>query len=172
MPSNKKPRKPHRPRPIIADPMAYVKESMTPIALHESYLIDLKIRNSLAMSTLLRGGAKKSDMDMLIAMSNIAEALCALGFGKAHKALAKEGERTIKRIILRAVKILRFTPTGPEIVALNALMELHDAQMDAITVGDMERALAYAKEKLRKKAAEKLPPIPAELWDDYVENNT
>lgn len=168
MPSNKKPRKAYRPRPVLADPMGYVRESLVPIAQHESYLIDLKIRNSLAMAALLRGGAAKGDMDMLIAMSNIVEALCALDFGSEHKAVAVDGREAILRIVFRAVEKLRFTPTGPEIGALNALMELHDAQMDAITVGDMERALAYAKAQMRNKKVTRLPPVPAEL----LENNT
>lgn len=165
MPSNKKPRKAYRPKRVLADPMSYVRESLVPIAAHDSYLLDLKIRNSLAISTLLRGGAKKGDMDMLIAMSNIVEALCALGFGDEHNAIAVDGRDAILRIVFRAVEKLRFTPTGPEIAALNTLMELHDAQMAVINIRDMERALAYAKAQMRNKNMIKLPPIPAALQE-------
>ena len=124
--------------------------------------------NSLAMSALLRGGASKGDMDMLIAMGNIVEALCALGFGGEHKAVAVDGREAILRIVFRAVEKLRFTPTGPEIVALNTLMELHDAQMDVINIRDMERALSYAKAQMRNKNVTRLPPVPAAL----LEKNT
>lgn len=168
MPSNKKPRKAYRPKGVLLDPMGYVRESLVPIAQHESYLIDLKIRNSLAMAALLRGGASKGDMDMLIAMSNIVEALCAHGFGDEHKAVAVDGREAILSIVFRAVEILRFTPTGPEIVALNTLMELHDAQMAVINIRDMERALAYAKAQMRNKNVTRLPHVPAAL----LEKNT
>jgi hypothetical protein len=145
--------------------MGYVRESLVPIGQHESYLIDLKIRNSLAMSALLRGGASKGDMDTLIAMSNIVEALCALNFGADYKDVAIDGREAILRIVFRAVEKLRFTPKGLEIAALQSLMELHDAQMDIITVKDMERALAYAKAQMRNKRVTKLPPVPAALLE-------
>lgn len=165
MAANRKPRKKYRPRAMIANPIEYVKESLVPVARHESYLIDLKIRNSMAMSTLLRGGATKADMDALIAMSNIVEALCKLGFGKEHSPIAVDGREAILRIVFRAVEKLRFTPTGPEITALNGLMELHDAQMDVITIRDMERALEYAKTQLRNKNVTRLPPVPPQLME-------
>ena len=38
-------------------------------------------------------------------------------------------------------------------------MELHDAQMEVITIKDMERALAYAKQQLRQKKATRLPSV-------------
>lgn len=152
----------YRPRPKALDTMALVKESMTPIAKHESYLVDLKITNSLAMTLLMQGGATKRDMDVLIAMSNIVKALCDMGFGAQHQSIATEGRAAIMTIVFRAVDKLRFVPTGPEIKALNLLMELHDAQMDAITVADMERAIAFAKRKIAaKKSVFVLPNVEA-----------
>ena len=151
----------YRPKPVYLDNMAYIKESATPIALHESYLVDLKITNSLAMATLMQGKASKQDMDVLIAMSNIVKALCDLGFGGEYQDVATEGRAAIMTIVFRAVDKLRFVPTGPEIKALNDLMELHDAQMDVITVRDMERAIAFAKRKLAAKDSVFVLPTPA-----------
>jgi hypothetical protein len=58
----------YRPKGVILNPIAYVMESMTPVAKHESYLIDLKIRNHAAMTMLTQGKATKQDMDDLIAI--------------------------------------------------------------------------------------------------------
>jgi hypothetical protein len=58
---------------------------------------------------------------------------------------------------------LRFTPTGPEIQALNSLLELHDEQMQVITVGDMDRAIALSKKLIRNKQATRLPDPPKEI---------
>jgi hypothetical protein len=165
MPANKKPRKKYKPKPILQDPVGFVTERITPVAKHDSYLLDLKIRNSGAMAALMQGHATKRDMDTLIAMSNITEALHALGFGKEYGEVAVDGREAILKIVWRAVDKLRFVPTGPEIQALNTLMELHDAQMDVITVQDMEKALVYAKKQLRDKKATKLPPVPAQLQE-------
>lgn len=163
MPTSAKPRKKYRPRARLVDPVGYVVEGLTPIANHESYLVDMKITNSQAMVALLNGSAKQRDMDILIAMSNICEALVQLGFGKEYEQVAIDGRYAILSIIFRAVDKLRFVPTGPEIKLLHDLMELHDAQMEVINVKDMEAALALAKRELRTKKAIKLPPLPEAL---------
>jgi hypothetical protein len=132
----------YRPKPVLVNPVAYVIESLTPVTKHDGFLIDLKIKNSGAMVALLRGSATKSDMDMLIGMSNMTEALQQMGFGKEYKDVCVNGRVAILSIVNRAGKIGRFTPTGPEIQDLNLLMELHDAQCEVITVRDVERAMA------------------------------
>lgn len=164
MGTTKKPRKKYRPKPVLQNPVGYVLESMMPIRNHDFPLVDLKIKNHMAMTMLLQGKAKKDDMDKLIALSNVSEALWELGFGKEYQNVCTEGRFALLSIINRAVQHGRFTPTGPEITMLNTLMELHDAQMDVITVKDMERALDLVRAKLRgSKDTIKLPPIPDHL---------
>jgi hypothetical protein len=141
----------YRPKPVLANPVSYVLESMIPVAQHASYLIDLRIKNSGAMRALLRGEANRDDMDVLIAMSNITEALYRLGFGTEYGEVCVGGRAAIIGIAHRAAERKRYVPTGPEINQLNLLMELHDAQMDVITIKDMERALAYAKRQFAAK---------------------
>ena len=150
----------YRPKGIIANPVAYVLESLVPVAKHDSYLLDLKIKNSAAMRALLVGEATREDMDTLIAMSNITEALYKLGFGTEYGEVCVGGREAIIGISHRAVERKRFVPTGPEINKLNLLMELHDAQMDVITIKDMERALAYARKQFAsKKGVTYLPSV-------------
>ena len=164
MGTTKKPRKKYRPKPVLANPLGYVLESKTRVADRGSLLVDLKIKNHLAMSMLVRGQAKKDDMDKLVAMSNMTEALCALGFGKEYQNVCIDGRYAILSIANRATKHGRFTPTGPEITMLNALMDLHDAQMEIITVKDMEKAIDVIRTKLRLgKDTVKLPPVPEHL---------
>ena len=152
-----KKRSKYRPRPVLINPLGYVLESMKPVAHHDQYLIDLKIKNNQAMVALLRGEAVYSDIDTLIAMSNIVEALYKLGFGDEYKDVTVDGREAIISIVHRDTDIKRFTPTGLEIQALNLLMELHDAQMDVITIKDMERALDYIKLKMSQHKATRLP---------------
>lgn len=71
----------YKPRPVLQNPLGYVIESLTPAAKHENFLLDLKIKNSEAMVALMKGHAVKADMDALIAMSNVTEALHQMGFG-------------------------------------------------------------------------------------------
>lgn len=158
-----KKRSKYRPRRVLLDTMAFVQESLTPVALHDTYLLDLKITNSMAMAALMKGTATKRDMDVLVAMSNIVEALYELGFGRQYQDVATEGRYAILSIVYRAVERLRFLPTGEDVKRLNTLMELHDAQMDAITIADMERAISLAKRRIAAKDSVALPPVPEVL---------
>ena len=158
-----KKRSKYRPRRVLLDTMAFVQESLTPVAKHDNYLLDLKIVNSMAMASLMKGTATKRDMDVLVAMSNIVEALYELGFGRQYQDVATEGRYAILSIVYRAVERLRFVPTGEDVKRLNTLMELHDAQMDAITIVDMERAISLAKRRISSKDSVALPPVPEVL---------
>ena len=149
----------YRPKGVRLDTIGYVMESLKPVAKHESYLLDLKIKNSEAMVALMRGSAVKGDMDTLIAMSNIVEALYQLGFGAEYKDVAIDGREALLQIVHRAVEIKRFVPTAEQVKALQDLMELHDAQMDVITIKDMERALAFANTQFVNKRVTVLPKL-------------
>ena len=149
----------YRPKGVRLDTIGYVMESMRPVAKHENYLLDLKIKNSVAMAALMRGTAVKSDIDTLIAMSNIVEALYQLGFGAEYKDVGVDGREALLTIVHRAVTTKRFVPTAEQIKALQFLMELHDAQMDVITIKDMERALAFANTQFVNKRVTVLPKL-------------
>lgn len=153
----------YRPKGVRLDVIGYVTESLKPVAKHESYLLDLKIKNSQALLALTRGEATKPDIDALVAMSNIVEALYQLDFGKEYKEIGIAGREAILQIVHRAVDTKRFVATASQIKALQALMELHDAQMDVITIKDMERALDYANTQFRNKRVTALPKIEGVL---------
>lgn len=164
MGNTKKPRKKYRPKPVLQNPVGYVLESMMPLRNHDFPLTDLKIKNHLAMSMLTTGKATKKDMDMLVTMSNVTEALWEMGFGKEYQNVCIDGRYALLSVINRATQHGRFTPTGPEITMLNTLFELHDAQMEVITVKDMEKALELVRIRLRTdKRTVKLPPVPDHL---------
>lgn len=149
----------YKPRQILQNPLGFVLENITPITQHKNYLVDLQLKNSSAMERLLKGKANKQDMNILIVMSNITEALQLMGFGTEYKEVGVDGREALIGIIMRAVKILRFTPTGKEIQSLNMLMELHDAQMDVITVKSMDAAVGLAKKLIIQKRATVLPDV-------------
>jgi hypothetical protein len=163
MAGNKKPRKKYRPKSQLVNPITYVLEGFKPVTEYSEYLADLKIKNHLSMTLLLQGKATKKDMDNLVAMSNMVEALQQMGFGTDYKDVAVEGRHALLSVIWRATEKLRFVPTGPEITALNTLMELHDAQMEIVTVGDIDKAIARAKQLIKQGMAVKLPPVPDQL---------
>lgn len=141
----------YRPKKVLANPVGYVLEGMTSVAKHDSFLVDLKIKNHLSMTSLTQGKATREDMDKLINMSNITEALYRMGFGAEYKDVLQEGSSALLAIARRGAESNRFVLWGTEMKALNTLMELHDAQMEVITVKDMERAVALVENERKQK---------------------
>lgn len=132
----------YRPKGVFINPVAYVVESLTPVAQHGSFLMDLKIKNHAALTALTRGEAVLADIDTLIAAVNITEALYRLGFGREYGDVVKDGLTALREVAGRGAATGRFLLRGPEMAALNLAMELHDAQLDLCVVKDIERATA------------------------------
>lgn len=154
----------YRPKPQLPNPLNYVMESHRRITDHAGFLLDLRIKNSGAMVDLMQGKATRQSMDTLIAMSNVTEALHQMGFGDDYQDVCIDGRYAILKILDRAGDKGKFTPTGEEIRMLNKLMELHDAQMDVVTVRDVEKALAMVKYKIQyQKDLIKVSSLPAHV---------
>jgi hypothetical protein len=151
----------YRPKPILQNPLGYVLESLTPVAKHDSFLLDLKIKNHLAMKNLTHGIATKEDMDKLINMNNVVHALLRMGFGTEFKQYMDAGREALLEVCSRGAETkTKFLCRGPEITALNELLELHDAQMDVITIKDMEKAVALVE--LEQRTGKMIPIKPKE----------
>ena len=146
----------YRPRPVLLNPLGYVLEGMTPVSQHDQYLVELKIKTHLAMSTLTKGLATRIDIDTLIATVNIVEALYRLGFGREYADVVKGGLDALRSVGKRGAESGKFILKADEMNALNLAMELHDAQMDIITIRDMDKAIALVKEEFRNR---KMRPI-------------
>lgn len=141
----------YRPKGVILNTMAYVVEGMTPVSKHDTYLVDLKIKNHLAMTNLTQGRATRSDIDTLIAMCNITEALYRHGFGSEYGDVVGNGLAALRAVARRGLDSNRFILKAEEMTAMNLVTELHDAQMDVVTIKDMERAIALVNEERRGK---------------------
>ena len=135
-----KKRSKYRPKGKLINPVAYVLESLKPVRYHDSYLVDLKIKNHGSMDALTKGNAGRTEIDLLINMGNTTEALYRLGFGEDYGDVVEQGLNALHEVGKRGIETGRFILKAHEMSHLNLLMELHDAQMEVITVKDMERA--------------------------------
>ena len=153
MPTSTKPRRKYRPKHILLDPVGYVVEGVQPVSNHGSYLVDLLLKNHSAMETLLKGQATKDHMTILIACHNITEALYRMGFGRDYSDCILRGKAALLDLCGRGAKSGRFVCRAAEIQAMNDLMELHDAQMQCITVADMQKAIALGTSDIINKRA-------------------
>jgi hypothetical protein len=156
MPKSSKPRKKYRPKLQYADPVGFVVESVTPLTRHEDYLISLHVKNHEAMAALQQGKATNEHMNLLIAMSNMCEALWRLGHGVEFEDRVADGHQSLLSAGARFKRDGRVTLYAKEAEAINAMLELHDAQLSTITVGDMERALKYIRREVAAGRAKRV----------------
>ena len=148
----------YRPKPVLQDPLGYVLESITPVSQHDSYLVDLKIRNHGAMTALTRGLATRQDIDVLSPAVNIVEALYRMGFGRDYFPEVRAGLDALFEVGVRGAESGRFVLKASEMDALNVVMELHDAQLEVITVKDVDNALKLVMEDFRQKRMRAIKP--------------
>ena len=146
----------YKPRQIIPDTMTWVRAGLKKVD-EISAGTTLKIRNHDAMNNLRLGVAARFDIDALIDAANITEALANRGIGEDWRMEIRAGQDAILALARRGVaNNFRFVAKGPELVALNLLIEVHDAQLETVTVKQLETAMADVMESLRLK---KMRPI-------------
>ena len=148
----------YRPKPVLQDPLGYVLEGITPVSQHDSYLVDLKIKNHGAMTALTRGLATRQDIDVLIPAVNIVEALYRMGFGRDYFPEVRAGLDALFEVGVRGAESGRFVLKASEMDALNVVMELHDAQLEVITVRDMDKAIALVIDDFKQKRMRAIKP--------------
>ena len=144
----------YRPKPVILDNMAYVMSGMVPMVNLKDQLLSLQVKNHFALEELRLGKATKDDIDTLIAAFNVTEALAKQKIGDEYKQEIKAAQDALFDCAKRGVAMnYRFIVKGPELKAINFVMELHDAQLEAATVKDIELATAYVNHCLTQKRA-------------------
>jgi hypothetical protein len=143
----------YKPKPVLLNPVGYVIESMTSLSSHGNYMLDLQIKNHAALTSLTQGRAMLRDIDTLIQMVNITEACYRLGIGKEYNELVVAGLAALRSVGKRGHDTGKFILRADEMRALNDIMELHDAQLEVMTIKDLEKAVNIVKEEYRLKKA-------------------
>jgi hypothetical protein len=141
----------YKPKPVLLNPMGFVMENLSPVRSHTAFMLDLKIKNHAALEALTKGNATRVDIDTLVAMGNVTEAFARMGFGKDYSDVVKQGLQALRSVGARGAASNLFILKAVEMTALNEFMELHDAQMEVVTLKDMDAAIALVREEFRLK---------------------
>jgi hypothetical protein len=143
----------YRPKGVIQDTMGHVLGGFTPVREHGK-ATTLKIKNHNALANMTQGSGSRDDIDILIAAMNVAEALAITAeLGDGYRAEITAAQDALLAMSRRGLERNRFLFTGPELTAMNMGMEVHDAQLDACTVGELEKALDFVAREIRAKRA-------------------
>lgn len=142
----------YRPRPVLYDTVNHVLSGMKRVGSIGPGTT-LKIKNHVALDCLRRGEAGREDMDMLISAFNITEALALMRIGENWKDEIRAAQDALLAVGRRGVETGKFILRGPELTSFNLAMEIHDAQLDACTVSELEKAIDKVADIVRNKRA-------------------
>ena len=143
----------YRPKPVRQDPLSYVINGLKPMASLSEATV-LRIKNHAALTALARGQGTRQDIDMVVNALNITEALARMSVGDMYQAEIKEAQDALLAMAKRGLTVgdrYVFRPT--ELTAVNLAMEIHDAQLDAITLEKLEQAIDLVRRVQRSGAA-------------------
>jgi hypothetical protein len=141
----------YKPKGVRLDNMAWVQSGLRRVE-DVSASATIKIRNHDAMNTLRLGNATKAEIDIIIAALNIAEALARRGVGSDWLPELRAAQDALLTLARRGLTS-RFIVRADELTALNLAMEIHDAQLEAVTVKQLETAMDFVAETVRLKKA-------------------
>lgn len=147
----------YRPRGVRMDTVSFVLSGMKPVVEH-SGATTMRIRNHAAMTALTRGQATRSDIDALISAFNITEALARVNpkLGADWMAEIRAGQDALYEVAVRGRGTQKFVLTGPEMAAMNLVMDVHEAQLAQATVLEIERATDMVLHRIRTKQTRKI----------------
>jgi hypothetical protein len=142
----------YRPKGVILDPINHVLSGLKRVgSISEG--VTLMIKNHTALEAVRKGVGTREDIDVLIGALNMTEALAFFKFGDDWADEIRAAQDALLELGRRGAETGKFILRGPELTALNVGMEIHDAQLQACTVIDLEKAMDYVTQCLRNGKA-------------------
>lgn len=142
----------YRPKRVLLNPVMWAINRCALVRSHEG-AVSLKIVNHQALLDVTKGEGTRSQIDTLVAAMNTAEALYLVNsaLGLDYKDELRAAQDALLTMAQRGAEKNRFIFTGPELQAMNLGMELHDAQLDACTLRELEEANTLVQRMLKAK---------------------
>lgn len=140
----------YKPRPVLRDCMAFIKTGFEPVR-NQSETLTLRMKNHASLEEITKGRANKGHVDIMIVALNMTEALAMVreDLGSDWRGEIRAAQDALFAMAQRGVATGRWLFTGPELTAVNLAMELHDAQLDACTVDELQKAIELSKRIIR-----------------------
>ena len=144
---SKKPRnKRYRPKYVTSDPLHTFFGGMS--GVHAEHLVDLKLKNHMAMACMVRGDGDKSTWDRLVGSINVANVMTDMGIGAEFSPVLLAARDALLEVGVRSVTTGRFVFRGDELKTMQEAMACHDTQLDNVRSIDVDRAAAEVTRRL------------------------
>jgi len=154
----KKRNKKYRPKPVMHDNMAFVMSGMARFTSLKDEALSIMLKHRLALEALRTGRAAKRDIDNLIGIVNIAEALAEHDRGAEYLPDIRAAQSHLKDLAARgAQRSMRFIMNAEQWLALKHVLDIHEAQLEAATVYDIERSYDLVMKRFRHGQVDLIP---------------
>jgi hypothetical protein len=151
----------YKPRQKLDNPLAFVLTNVMPVSADPETNIKLRATNHAAIDELSKGRGTVGHLQILIDAFNMAFVLAKRGKGSDWLPEIGQAQSALRTLAERSKKIGRYTLTGPELAAINLGLEIHDAQLDNCTVGELGSAVDYIAHRIYTKQVVTLPKVAA-----------
>lgn len=134
----------YRPKGVRLDNVNWVVQGLQPLASLKDQFLRLCTKNHLAMVEIAQGRGTTEQVGALVAALNMTEALTLVPphLGKDFKSEILAAQQALFEMSRRGTERgNRFVFTGPEMAAVNFALEVHDGQLGACTVAELETAI-------------------------------
>jgi hypothetical protein len=130
--------------------MAFIKTGFAPVREHAETMT-LRMKNHAALEEITKGRGAKAHIDTVIVAMNMTEALAMIrqDLGADWRDEINAAQDALFAMAQRGLAKGRFVFTGPELQAINLAMEIHDAQLDACTVDELQKGIELSQRVIR-----------------------
>ena len=143
----------YKPKGVRLDALNWVLAGLKPISECGDALTVLKAKNHSALTEVVQGRGNRDQLDILIAALNMTEAYAVHGKAEDWRVEIREAQDAVFNMALRGVETGRFLFRGPEMQAVNLAMEVHDRQLEASNVKELEKMTDYVRHQILHKRA-------------------
>lgn len=144
----------YRPKGVRLDATTWVINGFRNISETGDAVLHLKIKNHESLECLRKGEATRLDIDAIISAFNMAEALARMKIGDDYAAEIKAGQDALLAVAKRGVsRDDRFVLKAEELTAINLVLEIHDAQLEITTIGELEKAMDIVMKEIKMRKA-------------------
>jgi hypothetical protein len=149
-----KPRKKYKPKGVRLDAVQWVINGFRNISETGDAVLHLKIKNHESLECLRKGEATRIDIDTIISAFNIAEALARMQIGDDYAKEIKAGQDALLAVAKRGVsRDEKFILKAAELTAIMLVAEIHDAQLEITTIGELEKAMDIVTKEIKMRRA-------------------
>lgn len=165
-----KKRSKYKPKGVRMDAISFVIGGFKRVADVPDAGTKLLLKNHVSFDEIREGRGTTGHADNLITMVNCAEALAKRQLGSDWLPEIKEAQDAIFHMAQRGVSGKSFLFTGPELQAVQTILELHDEQLKNCPIRTLELALDDIAKEFKSNKMRKIEAIknPHQLVTDGV----